>query len=134
MTLQHPARAGVADALVHNPLQVPGPEVHTESFSFVASQNLLPGSVLGAVTATGHLKLSASAAGDGSEVPIAILLEPINSFDPQTGAGAVVKGPAAVRGSFNPTALVLGAGHTVASIQAALRARGIFLRAPGHSG
>lgn len=134
MTIPHPARSGVVDAVVFNPLRLPGPKVYTEPFQFEAGQTLLPGSVLGIVTATGRLKLSAAAANDGSQVPVAILLEPISSFDPATGAAAVVSGPAATKGSFNQTALILGAGHSIASIKDGLRARGIHLRAPGYSG
>lgn len=134
MTLPISARAGVVDAVVHNQLRLPGPDVFVEPFNFEAGQTLLPGSVLGIVTATGRLKLSAAAAVDGSQVPVAILLEPISSFDPATGAGAVISGPAATKGTFNQTALILGAGHTVASIKDGLRARGIHLRAPGYSG
>lgn len=71
-------------------------------------------------------KLSAAAAVDGSEEPDVILLEPVDATSADKGAAV------ATRGRFNQGALVLGAGHTLASIKAGLRDKNInFERAIG---
>lgn len=94
------------------------------SITLLSGQNVGRGAVLGRVTASGKYKLSASAASDGSEVPVAIAAEPI---DATAGDAA---GPAYHTGEFNAAQLAFGAGHTAASVEAALRARGqpIFIR------
>lgn len=87
-----------------------------------AGQVLVAGSVLGAVTAGGQYKLSASAAGDGSQTPVVVLDEGID-----TTLGAA---PGALRltGEVLGSALTLGVGHTVASVKAALRPLSLFVR------
>ena len=71
--------------------------------------------------ANGEYKLSASAANDGSQTPDLILAEDV---DATTGDKL---GLAYERGDFNANALILGTGHTVASIREGLRAKGITL-------
>jgi len=78
------------------------------------------GAVLGKVTATGEFVLSAAAATDGSEVPDRILAE-----DVDTTAGDV-EAITFIAGKFNGKALILGAGHTLASIEAGLRDKNIY--------
>ena len=80
------------------------------------------GEVLGQITASGKYIKSLSAAGDGSQVPTAILAETVDT----TGGDK----PAIVylTGEFNEDAILLGAGHTVASIRNGLRALCIFLK------
>lgn len=72
----------------------------------------------------GSLKyiLSLAAAVDGSQYPTAIALEAIDG----TSADAV--GPALFEGEVNEDVLVLGTGHTLASVRDALRDLGIFLK------
>ena len=85
-------------------------------------QGVLPrGTVLGKVTATGEFLKSAAAAGDGSEVPDRILAEEVDT----TGGDA--QAITYTAGRFNQAALTLGAGHTLASIEAGLRDRNIYL-------
>ena len=79
------------------------------------------GSVLGKITASGKYTLSAAAAGDGSEVPDAILAE---DCDAAAGDRAAV---AYTRGDFNEAALTFGAGHTAASTREGLRNKGLYL-------
>lgn len=93
----------------------------TESI-IVDTGNLVRGAVLGRITATGKYVLSASAAADGSQTPVAILAEDANA----TTADVVTIGY--MTGEFNGTALTLGAGHTLASVAAALRDVGIFIK------
>lgn len=123
--IPHPAAGGLIGARggrVH--LVMPGIPLVTQPYTILTGLTLLKGSVLGVITASGKLKLSASAAGDGSEVPMAVLLEDID-----TTGGDLVYG-VTVQGKFNPEALILGAGHTVASVTGPLRDRGIHLEIP----
>lgn len=93
----------------------------TESI-VIDTGNLVRGSVLGKITATGKYVLSASAAADGSQTPVAILAEDADA------TSADVTTVAYLTGEFNTAALTLGAGHTVDSIKAGLRDLGIFLK------
>ena len=85
---------------------------------------LARGSVLGRITATGKFVLSAAAAGDGSEVPRAILAESVDA------TAADVEAIVYESGEFNEARVTLGAGHTIASVRDGLRDLGIYLRAP----
>lgn len=82
---------------------------------------LLRGSALGKVTASGKWKLSASAAGDGSQVVRGILLHDADTTaaDAEAIVGRI--------GSCNGGAVILGAGHTLASIDDDCLDRGIIL-------
>lgn len=93
----------------------------TES-AVIDTGNLVRGSVLGRITATGKWVLSASAASDGSQVPRAVLAE-------NTDATAADKTTVIyVTGMFNTAALVFGAGHTAASTRDVLADAGIFMK------
>lgn len=94
--------------------------IHDAKVTLLTGQNLTRGAVVGKITASGKYKLSASAAGDGSEVPVGIVVE-------DTDATAADKEALIyTTGDFNQAALTLGAGHTLASIQAGLADRSIF--------
>lgn len=125
--LPHPAFGGTVSAITYNQLAMPGKDPIRAPFTIETGQTLAVGSVLGAVTATGELKLSLAAAGDGSQVPIAILPE-----DLDTTAGAKVF-DVYVEGYFNETALVYGTGHDANSIRLPLRNVGIYLQVPRYS-
>ena len=131
--IQHPARAGVVDALVHNPLLIPGKRPVYNSFMIGGGQQLLIGSVLGKITATGALVLCAAAAGDGSQNPFAVCPENIFTFD-EAGEPEAKFTSVIVEGFFNSTALRFGAGYTFAALRDAMAARGLHARAPGFSG
>jgi len=81
------------------------------------------GTLLGAVTADGKYKTSASAATDGSEKPSAILAEDLVLA---ADADAMVY----ISGDFNQNAMTFGAGHTPASVREALRDLNIYLHKP----
>lgn len=87
-----------------------------------AGQVLAAGAVLGQVTASGEYLLSASAAGDGSQTPTVVLDEAID-----TTAGAA-PGVLRLTGEVLGSELTLGAGHTLASVKAALRPLSLFVR------
>lgn len=125
--LPYPAFAGTVEAVVHEQLFMPGKDPVLASFTVLTGQTLAAGSVLGIVTASGKLKLSLSAATDGSEVPFAVLIEDLDT----TGGDKVF--PVAVEGYFNEEALVFGTGHDADSVRVALRDRGIYLSAPRYS-
>jgi len=89
--------------------------------TLLAGQNLKRGAVLGQITASGKYVLSLSAAADGSQTPVAVLAHDADA------TAADVATLAYTRGDFSDSALILGAGHTVASIRAGLQDRGIFI-------
>ncbi len=89
--------------------------------TLLAGQVYTAGTVLGVITASKKHTVSASAATDGSEAPDLILAETVDA----TAADREALGYA--RGDFNTSALVIGAGHTLASITEALRTKGITL-------
>jgi hypothetical protein len=84
--------------------------------------SLVRGTLLGKKTADGKYLTSLSAAVDGSEVPVAILAEPVNA-----AAGDVVT-TAYESGEFNEDRMTIGTGHTANSVRDALRAISIFLK------
>jgi len=133
-SLPYPNRFRTVDALVPNPLLLPGKKHLTQPFTILGGQRLLAGSVVGVVTASGKVVLSLSAAGDGSQVPIGILAEDVNSYAFDGVTALDVGAPVYVEGVFNATALTLGTGQTVAGITAAFAARAIYLQNPGFSG
>jgi hypothetical protein len=117
-----PAFNGSVGTYAHDNL-IAGTAVNMVTESIVLDTgNLVRGSVLGKITATGKYVLSASAAVDGSQTPVAILAEDADA----TAADKTTI--AYLTGEFNTAALTLGAGHTLDSIKAGLRDQGIFLK------
>lgn len=82
---------------------------------------LVAGAVLGKITASGKYILSLSAAGDGSQTPVAILAEDADA------SVAEVEAVIYEVGDFNEDALTLGAAHTIATIRDGLRDLNIHL-------
>lgn len=97
-------------------------KIVTKDVVIASSAALLRGAVLGKVTATGKYKLSASAAGDGSEVPRAILINDVDA------SGGDVAGSIYQTGEFNAGCLSFGTGHSAASVEDALNDAGIYLK------
>lgn len=97
-------------------------DLQSRQITLVSGQNQPRGAVLGKITASGKYKLSASAAGDGSEVPAVVLAEATDA----TSADKVTV--AYFGGVFDENALTYGAGHTKASVREALRDVGIKLQ------
>lgn len=96
--------------------------VRTKKRTLASGQNLARGAVLGIITSGGNLTLSASAAVDGSQTPRYVLAEACNA---SAGAAECL---VYETGEFNGAALVLGAGHTLASIEQGLRSQGIYFQ------
>jgi hypothetical protein len=96
--------------------------VRTKKRTLLSGQNLARGAVLGIITTGGRMTLSASAAVDGSQTPRYILVEAVNAT--AGDAECLVY----ETGEFNGAALVLGAGHTLATIEQGLRGNGIYFQ------
>lgn len=78
-----------------------------------------------AVTASnGEYRLSLSAANDGSQTPVAILVHDTDATSGDTETLIYE------RGDFNQSAVTFGTGHTAESVRAGLRALGIFFSKP----
>jgi len=127
-TIPHPGSGGLVGAYIDNPLILPGKQIVTAPVTIASGQKLKAGSVLGCVTASGKYKLSASAAGDGSETAIAVLREDLDT----TGGDKVF--PVIVEGYLNEDALIFGTGHTADTVRLALRKVGIHIRKMTYSG
>lgn len=80
------------------------------------------GTVLGLITASGIFTIATAAANDGSQTPVEILAD-----DVDTTAGAV-GGGTYVMGEFNERAVILGAGITLDAARAALELKNIYLK------
>jgi hypothetical protein len=88
----------------------------------VGAGNLVRGTVMGRITASGNFIQSLSAASDGSQNPVAILAEDVDA------SGGAKPGVVYLTGEFKGAALIIGASHTLASVKLAFRALGIFIR------
>lgn len=98
--------------------------IRTVEVTIISGQNLVRGSLLGKITASGKCNLSLSAAGDGSQTPYAILVDDVNA------SGGDKKGVAYIAGDFNANQIVFGASHTAASVRDALAAKSIYINTP----
>lgn len=122
MSSQFAPSFGSAGSLTHDNL-IAGTAINMVTESIVLDTgNLKRGALLGKITATGKYVLSASAAADGSQTPVAILAEDADA----TAADQTTV--AYLTGEFNTAAMTFGAGHTATSVAAGLRDLGIFLK------
>lgn len=134
MSLPYPARMNTVDAITFNTLLLPGEKPVFQNYVIAGGQTLKAGSVLGRITASGKLKLSASAAGDGSQTPIAVLNQALSTYDVDGTTALDMPMSVIVHGTVNASALVFGTGHTVASTREALRDGGIHVGNLTYSG
>lgn len=81
----------------------------------------LRGTVMGKITASGEYIKSVKNADDGSEVPVAIL---VDNVDTTTTAQ---RGGVYLMGQFNQNVIIHDASWTLAELKAALRSYSIFL-------
>jgi hypothetical protein len=96
----------------------------TDQYTIVSGAGVLVrGTLLGLITASGKLKTSLTAAGDGSNSAFAILAEDVDATSADKTASVYLAG------SFNQAAITLGTGWTIATAKAALRSLGIFIKA-----
>jgi hypothetical protein len=94
------------------------------------STNFIIGDGFDITVPAGSLKYttSLSAAIDGSQVPCAILGEPVDATSADKSC------PVMVEGMFNEEALIYGTGHTADTVRVALRNVGIHLKTMRYSG
>jgi hypothetical protein len=94
----------------------------TRSVTIVSGQNVVRGTVLGIITASGKYTTSLSALTNGAQTPKAIAVEDTNA------TGGDKTAPVYIAGEFNENEIILGTGHTIASVKEGLRDNGIFLK------
>lgn len=83
-----------------------------------------PATVLGQITADAKYVKSVAAANDGSQVPDAVLAEAVDA------TGVDVQAVVYIAGEFDQDKLILGAGHTLGSVDAVFRTKSIWLVKP----
>jgi hypothetical protein len=94
----------------------------TRLVTIASGTGVLPaGAVLGRITASKKLTLSAAASSDGSEAVHAVLAEPVDA------TAADVQAVVYFTGEFNADQLTFGVGHSAASAADALRDLSIFI-------
>jgi hypothetical protein len=103
-------------------------QIVTENCVLLSGQNLKRGTVVGKITASGKVTISASASSDGSQVPYGILLDDYDATAADLGGCGVM-----VKGEVNDNAIILGTGHTILTVHDALRDGGIFLKPSVHA-
>ncbi|MDB5853285.1 MAG: hypothetical protein JWR22_1326 [Herminiimonas sp.] len=119
----NPQTPGIyAEAYIPDQLIAGNHKLVTDSVTILSGQVLQRGSVLGKITASGKYILALSAAGDGSQTPVAIAADYIDA------SGGDVVGGIYLAGEFNSTVVTLGTGITLAAATAALRPLSIYLK------
>ena len=84
--------AGIeTDSHQHNPILLGG-NGNTSSGTLANGQNLPAGSVLGRVTSSGELVLATAGAGNGSDVPVGVLVHDIDASGGATGCQFYISG------------------------------------------
>jgi len=96
-------------------------DVTTKKITVLSGQVQPAGAVMGQITSGGKYILSLSAASDGSQTPDLILAEDVDA------SGGDREAIAYEHATVVATALTLGTAHTIASIRAGLRAKGIYI-------
>ena len=120
----NPATPGIAtEIFIPDQLIAGNLQLVTETVTLVSGAGALArGTVLGKITASGKYTKSATASSDGSQTPVAILADAADSTSGDVLCGVYLMG------EFNSNALTLGTGWTTATVAAALRASGIFVK------
>ncbi len=118
----NPQTPGI-NAEIYNPDQlIAGNQKIVTDTVTIGAGTLARGTVLGKVTASGNYIQSVAGAADGSQNPVAILA------DAADASGGAVQAGVYLTGEFNANALTFDASWTVATLKAALRPLGIFLK------
>ena len=89
--------------------------VVTESVTILSGQNLVRGTVLGIVTASGKAKVVDSSQSDGSQNPCSVLADDVDA------SSADVVSASYLSGEFNTNKLIVGGTDTVAQHKSAMR-------------
>ncbi|MEK0246594.1 head decoration protein [Raoultella sp. BAC10a-01-01] len=80
------------------------------------------GTVLGMVTASGKYKLSVKTATDGSEIPVAILVDNVDASTADQNGGLYLMG------EFNQNHIIFDNSWAIPALKTALRPLAIFLK------
>lgn len=94
----------------------------TDTVTVLAGQVFPRGGVLGRITASGKYVVALGAAVDGSQNPVGVAVDNVDSTAGDVTAGVYLAG------EFNGAALTLGAGITLAAAAAALRPLSIYIK------
>jgi hypothetical protein len=106
----------VPDQLIAGPLQL------VTDTGTITGGAFKRGSVLGLITASGKYTLSLKTAADGSETPVAILVDDVDASSADQSGGLYLMG------EFNQNSVIIDASWTIADIKSALRPLAIFLK------
>lgn len=110
-----------ADAFIPDQLVGGDMKIVTRTRTIVGGA-FLRGTVLGMITASGKYTIALSAAADGSQTPVEILVDDVDA-----SAGDALGGTY-VMGEFNERAVILGAGTTLTAARAALELKNVYLK------
>lgn len=113
-----------ADAYIPDQLIAGDMKLVTKSVTITGAALFKRGTVLGKITASGKYTISLSAAADGSQTPVAILV------DDTDASGGDVNGGVYQQGEFNGNSLILGTGQTLSGVTAALESAKIYVKTP----
>ncbi len=119
-------RASIQAAAAFDPngIVAGGYDFHAEKETLLTGTNYEAGTLLGKITASGKYTTSLTASNDGSEVPVAVLLEPVDA------SGGDADGIILKAGGVVQDKIIYGTGHTADNTKDDLMARGIFVLAP----
>lgn len=92
----------------------------TEKVTVLTGNNLVAGTVVGVVTASGKVVAVDDSLANGAQNPYAVLADDVDA------SAADAEGIVYLSGHFNENALVFGDDDTIADHRAALRGLGIF--------
>lgn len=107
----------VPDQLIAGTLQLV-----TDTVTVDAGNVLKRGTVLGMITDTGHYIACVKTAADGSQTPLAILVDDVDTTDAEQQAGVYLMG------EFNQNRVTIDGSWSMAEMKTALRPMAIFLR------
>jgi len=93
----------------------------TKKVTIASGENVVRGTLMGKITASGKYVKSLAASADGSQNPNAILVRSVDATAEDK------KGEIYLTGQINKEKVIFGTGHTAASTEEALRDLGIFL-------
>lgn len=120
---QNPFSPGVTSSLFVPDQLVSGPlQLVTDTVTIGQAGVLKRGTVLGLVTSSGEYVISVKTAEDGSQTPVAILVDDVDTTEEAKSAGVYLMG------EFNQNRLIVDDGWTLAELKVALRPLAIFLR------
>lgn len=118
-----PFQPGVSqDAFIPDQLIGGDLKIVTHAGRTITGGAFVRGTVLGQITASKKYTIATAAATDGSQNPVAILVDDVDA------SSADALGGIYAMGEFNERAVTLGAGMTLAAARAGLETQNIYLK------